>query len=339
MLSRVAENIYWLARYLERAENTARLLIATNHALLDAPRSQSASQGASQGASQSPGSQTQHQSFSSQGADWSTLINISGGQELFYSSNQFPGDKTVMGFMACDRENPNSIISSLFFARENLRTTRDAFPRKAMEYVNAMYLGFKARTENGIENEGKFYKTLDQVIQDSQKITGLLFSTMSRDSAFEFFRLWQILERADMTTRILDIGASEMQGVDSPSQLPFINTLWLNILRALSAEQMYRHHVNPRISWHRIIRFLLKDEQLPRAFCCCLQIASVSLGHLQNHEVPQATIKKLISILNNTELDHILQEKNLHVFLDTLQIGLGEVCAEISKTYFITEPD
>ncbi|MBF0455597.1 MAG: alpha-E domain-containing protein [Magnetococcales bacterium] len=338
MLSRVAENIYWLARYLERAENTARLLVATNHALLDAPRSPVSSSQTSDSGTESQ-SQSQYQALSGQGTDWSTLINISGSQELFYRTNPLPGEKSVMMFMACDRDNPNSIISSLSFARENLRTTRDAFPRKAMEYVNAMYLGFKTRTASGIDNEGKFYKTLDQVIQDSQKITGLLFSTMSRDRAFEFFRLGQILERADMTTRILDMGASEMQQVDDPSQLPFINTLWLNILRALSAEQMYRHHVHPRISWDRIIYFLLKDEQLPRAFCCCLKNASGSLSQLQNHDAPKAALKALLATLENTELDRVLQEKRLPVLLDTLQIGLGELCAEISKTYFITEPD
>ncbi|MBF0448350.1 MAG: alpha-E domain-containing protein [Magnetococcales bacterium] len=332
MLSRVAENIYWLARYLERAENTARLLIATNHALLDAPRSNQTQKMVSASGALS---QKQFQASFSQGTDWASLVTITGCHDLFFSSDRIATEESIMTFMACDRDNPNSIISSLFCARENLRTTRDSFPRKAMEYLNAMYLQFKERTQQGIGNEGKFYKTLDQVIQDSQKITGLLYSTMSRDSAFEFFRIGQTLERADMTTRILDVGASGTQNLlQDSTQLPFVNNVWLNILRALSAEQMYRHHVNPRIRWDKIAHFLLKDEQLPRAFLCCLKSASLSLGHLPNHEAPRAKLNGLIAALETTDVNTTLKEKNLPVFLDTLQVGLGELCAEIAQAYF-----
>lgn len=322
MLSRVAENIYWLASYLERAENTARLLIATNHMLLDAPVFSSVSPGSGPAR---PG----------QGVDWPMLVTISGSHDLFAKTGKVANEETVTAFMSCERDNPGSILSSLIYARENLRTTRDAFPRKAMEYLNAMVHGFQERMREGLKDEGMRYKALDQVIQDSQKITGLLFSTMSRDSAFEFFRIGQTLERADMTTRILDVGAAGMGNMlRDPTMLPFVNALWLNVLRSLSGEQMYRHHVNPRIRWNQVADFLLLDRQFPRAFRCCLNTASTSLGHLINHEAPRAALKEVTSLLEQADVATMLRENGLPAFIDQLQIRLGELHMAINRTYF-----
>ncbi|MBF0399243.1 MAG: alpha-E domain-containing protein [Magnetococcales bacterium] len=329
MLCRVAENIYWMARYLERAENMARLLIVTTHALLDAPIFMRNDQKGGKG--------SDFLSTVGYGTDWPSLVIITGGQDLFARSGQVANEESVMRFMTCDKENPSSILSSLFSARENLRTTRDLFPRKAMEYLNAMYLGFKEQIDAGLQDEGILYKTLDHVIQDSQKITGLLFGTMSRNSAFEFFRLGQIIERADMTTRILDVGGVSMRGIlKDPTMLPFINSIWLNILRALSGEQMYRHHVNPRIRLPEVLTFLLMDEQFPRAFNCCLGTVSFSLTNLVNNEAPLITVSNMKSTLHTADLNALLQKDQLPAFLDQLQKELGHLCDEINRVYFPT---
>ncbi len=327
MLSRVAENIFWLARYLERAENTARLAVATTHALLDAPltlRRNNSTMG-----------QADFRFSVGHGVDWPSLVIVTGGHEIFSRSGKVACEETVMDFMTRSKENPSSILSSLSLARENLRTTRDVFPRKAMEYLNAMYLGFKEQMSDDFTDEGKLYKALDQVIQDSQKVSGLLFSTMSRDSAFEFFRLGQILERADMTTRILDVGAVGIKDISKdPLMMPFVNSLWLNILRALSGEQMYRRHINPRIHLNQVAKFLLQDEQFPRSVTCCLSAALFSLTRLVNHDAACNVLGHMKSTLQGADVIELLKENRLPAFLDQLQIGLGQLCEEIRQTYF-----
>lgn len=318
MLSRVAENIYWMGRYLERAENCARLLISTTHMLLDAPP------------------RRDHAEVLD---NWRTLVTTLGADADFAATGRPFDAQTIMAFMTTDRDNASSILSALHFARENLRTTRDVFPKKAMEYLNAMYLDFQQRMGERGNDEGKLYKALDQVIQESQKITGLLFSTMSRDNAFEFFRQGQNLERADMTTRILDVGAADYADLMQDQALaPFVNSIWLNTLRALSAEQMYRHHCRPRISGGLVVRYLLTDDEFPRSFARCLIVVDNSLSHIDRSAPARKILHELEKALMNADIPSQLEAGQLPAFLDRLQIGLGALHRGIHDTYFIAAP-
>ena len=156
MLSRVAENIYWMARYIERAEDTARLINVNANLLLDLPRKTT--------------------------FGWEPLIYITGCEEQFFENNKEPNERNVIRFLIGDKESPCSILSSLSYARENLRTTRDVVARDAWEQINDLYLYVKDHVDRGISRRGR-YDFLKNVIGGSQKITGLLAGTMTHGPA------------------------------------------------------------------------------------------------------------------------------------------------------------
>ncbi|TVR61952.1 MAG: alpha-E domain-containing protein, partial [Candidatus Competibacteraceae bacterium] len=182
MLSRVAQNIYWMARQIERAEDTARLINVNSNLLLDLPRNTT--------------------------FGWLPLIFIVGAEKLFFEKdpNRLADQSNVVRFLISDRDHPSSIISSLAAARENLRTTRDTVPPEAWEQINGLYIYARDHVPS---RRGRF-EFLRRVIQGAQQINGLLAGAMSRTAAYDFVRLGRYLERADMTTRILDVRSANL---------------------------------------------------------------------------------------------------------------------------------
>ncbi|WP_312914369.1 alpha-E domain-containing protein [Candidatus Competibacter phosphatis] len=182
MLSRVAQNIYWMARQIERAEDTARIINVNSNLLLDLPRNTT--------------------------FGWLPLIFIVGAEKLFFEKdpNRLADETAVVKFLISDRDNPGSIISSLAAARENLRTTRDTVPQDAWEQVNGLYIYARDHVPT---RRGRF-EFMRRVIHGAQQINGMLSGAMSRTAAYDFVRLGRYLERADMTTRILDVRSANL---------------------------------------------------------------------------------------------------------------------------------
>ncbi|HWS03586.1 MAG TPA: alpha-E domain-containing protein, partial [Gammaproteobacteria bacterium] len=178
MLARVAENLYWMARYLERAEDTARLINATTMMLIDMPR------GASFG--------------------WEALLTVAGLDELFKKHYEEATETAVMNFLIQDEHNPSSIFACIHLARENTRSFREVLPRESWEWVNELYLYAKAHMNQALDRR-KRLEVLTEIIRRRQAVVGLLSGTMSRDEAFQFLRLGRNVERADMTSRVLDV--------------------------------------------------------------------------------------------------------------------------------------
>ncbi|MCC9003169.1 MAG: alpha-E domain-containing protein, partial [Candidatus Competibacter sp.] len=182
MLSRVAQNIYWMARYIERAEDTARIINVNTNLLLDLPRNMT--------------------------FGWLPLIFIVGAEKQFFEKdpNRLADESTVVKFLISDSDNPGSIISSLASARENLRTTRDTVPQEAWEQINGLYIFARDHVPT---RRGRF-EFLRRVIHGAQQINGMLAGSMSRTAAYDFVWLGRFLERADMTTRILDVRSANL---------------------------------------------------------------------------------------------------------------------------------
>ncbi len=183
MLSRVAERMYWAARYLERVENTARLVSVYDNLLFDLPRSVN--------------------------IGWFNLVVINSGTELFHERYRVQDERNVVKFMLADDTNPSSMLSSLQMLRENIRTARDVLPAEAWELVNELQLYARKNIQQGINRSAR-HAFLNHVIEGCQGINGLFGSSMSRDAAWDFLRLGCNLERADMTTRLLDAGAAAL---------------------------------------------------------------------------------------------------------------------------------
>lgn len=333
MLSRVAQNIYWMARYIERAEDTARIINVNTNLLLDLPRNMT--------------------------FGWLPLIFIVGAEKQFFEKdpNRLADESTVVKFLISDSDNPGSIISSLASARENLRTTRDTVPQEAWEQINGLYIFARDHVPT---RRGRF-EFLRRVIHGAQQINGMLAGSMSRTAAYDFVWLGRFLERADMTTRILDvrsanllpragqsatlklaqeqdrIDSSQTQAttVDRKEQNPFESIQWMSVLKSLSAYQMYRQQIRLRVGGPDVLRFLLQDESFPRAVSFCLKQLEICLQELPKNATPLAGIAALKQRLGAATVPDLAHEHEaLHEFIDNLQIGFGELHERIAAAYF-----
>jgi uncharacterized alpha-E superfamily protein len=179
MLSRVAERVYWMARYIERAEDTARLVAAYNHLVMDIPR----------------GSQP----------EWDVLVRILDADAVFDKWFRVRNEQNVLRLLIGEAEAPCSIPNAVHAARENVRTTRDVLPDEVWELVNELHLYTKEAAEKSVGRRSR-QEYLEQVITRTQVINGVLRSTLCRDHSYRFIKLGQLLERADMTTRVIDVG-------------------------------------------------------------------------------------------------------------------------------------
>ena len=304
LLSRVAERIYWSARYLERAETTSRLARVYGNLLLDLPRQA--------------------------GLKWDLLIQITGCAEVYRELHPMPGPDTAQRFFVADRNNPSSVRASLTQARESIRTTRDIVPSEAWRSVNelCMYVSQELDAET---SQRRRYEIHSRVVEGCQQISGLLADTMSHDSGYHFFRIGRALERADMATRIIDVAAATLLNRDDLAR--FDNTLWMAVLQSLSAYQMYRQKVRRRISGNDVIEYLLKDEQFPRAFSFSLRELGAALALLPRNAEPLkklGALRRMLAQLKVARVDIAEQ----HQWIDEAQLNLGELHALVHRTWF-----
>jgi uncharacterized alpha-E superfamily protein len=311
MLSRVAERLYWTARYLERAENTARLCKVYSSLMLDLPNGV--------------------------GLNWHQLVDISGAQEFFDSHYRTSGERNVIKFMLADTGNQGSLLTSLTMARENIRTTRDLVPSEGWEHVNELYL-FARKKLTGKTPLKDRYEFLSEVVMRTQQITGLLAGTMSHGAAYQFIRVGRNLERADMTTRMLDVGSATL--IAPGVQLERLeNRLWTHVLRSLSAHQMYRQYMRRRVLAGTVLEFLLQDTDFPRSVAHTLgEIASCLEHKLPHSEEPLRAALRLQRLVAEADVNK-LHDEGLHEFIDQLQLEFGDLHQQISTTWFSLELD
>lgn len=306
MLSRVAERMYWFGRYLERAENTARLVNVNASLLLDLPR------------------MVRH--------IWDSLIDICGSSDLFFSRHQKADEKSVIRFLLADESNPGSIIYSVRMVRENVRATREIMPSEAWEQINELYLFVKQHVNSALKGVGR-HEFLDDVMRFCHQITGLLFGNMSHGEAYNFTRIGRNLERADMTTRIVDVGCMNLLRRREDIPEAYVNILWMNVLRSLSAYQMYRQHVLDRVNGEDVVAFLMKDQEFPRAVVHCLAELNYCVTQLPRNDHPLRSITHVQRAVAETDVARLL-ESGLHEFIDALQIDLAEIHAQVTRTWF-----
>ena len=307
MLSRVAEIIYWMARYIERAENTARIINVNTNLVLDLPRSAN--------------------------VGWEPIIEILGSEELFYNYYNDANEKNILKFMIADLNHPGSLLSSLSNARENARMIRDFIPRETWESLNDLYIYCKSNTNSGIARKNR-HTYLQNAIRGAQTITGQLAGTMYHDVGYDFLRMGRNLERADMTTRIIDVRTADLLENEHESLTPYENIQWMSVLKSLTAYQMYRRIIRLRVRRPDVLRFLLQERRFPRAFYHSICEVESCLFNLPRYKKSLNVVKRLQSgvLAANPEK---LRQSDLHIFLDKLQLGLVELNNVISETYFL----
>jgi uncharacterized alpha-E superfamily protein len=317
MLSRVAERIYWLGRYVERVENTARLVNVASQLLLDLPR------GTKLG--------------------WKSLIDITGTHEQFYAHYQNSDERNVVKFLLGDRDNHASVLSTLVAARENGRTTREVVPTEGWERINNLYHYVRDNLQQVLTRGGR-HDFLQEIIDTCQLLVGQMHSTMSHNAAYQFMRLGRNLERADMTTRIIDVGAAnlfprksdplqEIVETRHEDSTPYEDVLWMNILRSMSAYQMYRQFAQDRINGEDVVQFVLQNKEFPRSVIHCLSELESCLVWLPRYDSAVRCVAQAQRRINDAAIAELLKE-GLHEFLDEMQIELGEIHDHIAATWF-----
>jgi len=306
MLSRVANNIYWMARYIERAENTARLVNVNTHLLLDLPKSMR--------------------------LGWEPIVDISSSRDYFYSLYDTADERSIVRFMVTDTKNPGSILSALAMARENARSIRDIIPREAWEQINELFFSAKTKSQSVLTQRHR-YDCLRSVILGAQTITGLLAGTMTHDQGYAFLRMGRNLERADMTTRIIDVRSATLLPEMTEELTPFENLQWMSVLKSLTAYQMYRREMRSRIRRPDVLKFLLQEKRFPRALFHTLTEVKSCLAGLPRNEKPLNALARLEKKLMGAKPQE-LKQKKLHDFIDELELGLMDVNNTINAAYF-----
>jgi uncharacterized alpha-E superfamily protein len=310
MLSRVADNLYWLGRYLQRAENTARLINVNAILMLDLPRRVK--------------------------LGWAPLIAIVGADEVFQKHYSEATEDDVVRFLATDTRNPGSIISSLYHAREILRTVRDTVPRDAWERLNDVYFYVQERGESGVSSAQR-QAFLGEVISGALLLDGVLISSMSHDVGYQFLRIGSYLEQADMTSRILDVRSIDIgrEQAGSSDLSPFENIVWMSVLRTLTAYQMYRRQMKTRVNGAGVLRFLLQNRLFPRSVMFCLSAVASTLPLLPDNRKIERAIERTRALVRDANIDALLKaEGGVPRLMDEIQIGLGELHSALSEGYF-----
>lgn len=306
MLSRAAERIYWAGRYLERAENAARLVQQYSHLLLDLP--------------------------AEVGVDWTELVRIIGAAEAYESSGNADTETAILLFLLSDPSVQCSLAYSLRMARENMRNSRDLLPQESWEYVNELYQYAQQGLTLAAMGHNRF-DTLAEIVGRCQQVNGSLRGTMSHHSPFQFLVLGQSVERADMTSRLIDVAAAYIQHNERLVRR-YGSSLWTNVLKSVSGFQMYRQYCQPQVEGHRVIDFLLRDTAFPRAIACCLAEAKTSSIRLPRHPLAVAAIDNAAAELKSIPADQ-LTAKDVSVLMDQVQRHLGKVHHAVATTWFL----
>jgi uncharacterized alpha-E superfamily protein len=309
MLARVAESIYWMSRYVERAENVARFIEVNLNLMLDLP----------------VGSAQQ----------WQPLVETTGDAEEFAKRYGKATQSNVIQFLTFDQENVNSILSCLRAARENARSVREIISSEMWEQLNQFYLM--------VNSANTASRTDPQDLFASVRMAGHLFAgvtdaTMTHNESWNFCRLGRMLERADKTSRILDVKYFLLLPTAADVGTTSDDIQWAAVLRSASAFEMYRK-CHGRIAPERIVEFLLLEKEFPRAIQYCLVRARESVHAISGTPAGvfrypvERLLGELCSELAYARVESIIAA-GLHEHLDRLQTKMNQVGTGIAETFF-----
>ena len=310
MLSRVASNLYWMSRYVERAENTARVLDVTWRMSLLVKE---------------PALQDQ---------EWFAPLNITGTLFPFSGRHNLVCAKEVLHFMALDPENPSSIYACARQARENARSVRGTITSEMWEVLNSTWLEMQQMDEDKMQARG-VSAFFDWVKERSHLFRGVTFGTMHRDDAYEFARLGTHMERADSTARILDVkyhillpSVKDVGGAVDYYQ-------WSAVLRSVSAFEAYRKVYRDVITPLKLAELLILRDDIPRSLRFCLGQVFATLEHVQNAQSGE-TLRRAGQILSGLEYGRIsdIFATGLHEYLTDFLEAMQELSQLVQRSFF-----
>lgn len=314
MLSRVAHSLYWMSRYIERAENIARLLEVNLQFILDFR-----------------GYDDAHLK-----EHWGSILASSGDEELFGKYYEAADSRSVTEFFSFDLRNPNSILACVFAARENARMIRDQISIEMWETINELYLFLKSRSTTDVWAAGP-YEFFHDIKRNSHLFQGLTDSTYSRSEGWEFIQFAKFVERAKKTIRILDVkyhillpSATDVGGALDTAQ-------WQAVLRSASALDAYRRfYVREILPW-KVAEFLIFSDSFPRSVHFCVAQIDDFLrrilgesGARPRTEAARVS-RRLLANLQSLTIDEVLSG-GLHEFLVETEETLNRISDAVVQT-------
>ena len=319
MLSRVADSLYWMSRYAERGENIARILDVNLQLMLDLPKL-------------GPDEQK---------ALWEPVLRSTGDYEDFYKYHKETKSENVIDFLTLHSKNSNSILNCITTARENARHVREQISLEMWEEINRTYLWMKSQTLKKIQRQGP-YEFFTEVKNASHLFQGITDGTMTHGEDWDFIQVGKYLERADMTTRILD--ANDEIFINQPAGTQTGGTLqWSAILRSCSSHDAYRKFYVAQVEPDKVVEFLILNEFFPRSIRFCAQALNDSLRRISGCKEERFTNQaeklagRVVAELNYSALEDI-KTVGMHEYMDQLQIKLNAIGEAIFKTYLFSPP-
>lgn len=314
MLSRVANAIYWMNRYMERAENYARFLDVNFNLSLELPPDVS--------------------------AQWKPLVVTTGDWDLYNSLYGKVEKSTVIYFLAFDEKNPNSIYNSLRNARENARSVRPDITKEVWEQINSMFYLVQEEIvkKSWLKNDPRSF--FIEIKKGCQLLNGIFYTTISRNDGWHFGKLGQLIERADKTSRVLDVKYHMLLPDEASigSSLDLIQ--WTALLKSVSAYDMYRKRYG-KLTVSNMSEFLILDKTFPRSMFNCLVAAEKSMIAITGSpagysNAAERKFGQLKSKLEYADINEIFS-LGLHEYLDGFQKDLNEISYSIYECYFSIE--
>lgn len=308
MLSRVANSIYWMSRYLERADNVARFIDVNAWLMLDL-------------------------SLSAHEAQWYPLVATSGDDADFNARFAASDEASVVRFLTFDRKNSNSILSCVHQARENARTVREIIPSEIWSLINELYhLTESHSRKRSLLDLQEFYRLIHAT---GHEYSGLLHNTMSRDEGFWFALLGQMIERAEKTVRILDVKYYLLLPSPDMVNSAFDTVQWGAMLKSVSALEMYRQAFHS-IRREDVAQFVLFSQSFPRSLSYCVQSVGRALVAINRLDAPvpaSHAMEEVLMCLDFPNATPILNS-GLHEYIDLVQLKLNGLDTAINKSFF-----
>lgn len=302
MLSRVADHLYWLSRYMERAEATARLAIAASDTILDLP--------------------------SAVPYHWESLMPVFGAREVDHVLTE----SEVMEQLVLSLDNPSSIRSSVACARENARVTRDLIPKDAWIALNELH-GLIERQSFATFDRSSRVRLLKQVISACRLWHGCLMANQARDLSWLFLRLGDRLEHADMVSRFVDPRVTQMVPGQSAQWASYEAIGWQNLLSALGGVELYRRSASNRLRGADVLGFVLRDPNFPQSMVAALLRIQKMLAQIPHRRVPDDLVQGIVDGLNALDLERLSPDL-LTENMDWIQQGLAVLHERIDTEYF-----
>lgn len=314
MLSRVADSLYWLGRYIERAENTARILDVNLQLTLD----------------------MDHSDYD-EVRDWSPILATLEDQQLFNKHHPAVTADAVCEFVTFAKENPNSIWSSISFARENARTVREYISSEMWERINSVYLWINSVGARQLfaGSSIDFYR---HVVDFAHQIHGTTDATLTHGEGWNFLQFGKYAERGDSASRILDLKYHILLPTDEKVGGNVDTLQWIAVLKSCSAFEAYRKIHTGKVTPASVAEFITLHETFPRSIRYCAknmrkslhELSGCDIGHYCNDA--ERLVGQLVSDLNYTTINDIFKF-GLHQYLEKIQVRIGDITSAMNATY------